>query len=257
MLGSYFVSHGSPMIALSEHPVRDAWAGLGERIAALQPEVLLVVSAHWDTPSVRISGATLLETVQDFYGFPPALHELRHDCRGDPRAAKQLAENLARAGWVVSVDPTRGIDHGAWVPLRDMPALADVPVLQLSVQSRGGAGRALELGKALLKAAPEQAVVLSSGSPVHNLGRLQPQENAPVQPWASTFMERVRDCLGAANRQGLVSLATAPEFAQAHPSLEHWLPLLVAAGAAPRLRPAEVLFSGWTHGSLPMDLYAF
>ncbi len=257
MQGSYFVSHGSPMIALSDHPVRRAWDQLGERIARSGPGVLLVVSAHWDTPSVRISGAPMLETIHDFYGFPAALYELRHDRQGSPDVAGAIADQLAGGGWQVSLDRSRGIDHGAWVPLRDMPALAGVPVLQVSVQSRAGADQALALGKALLKAAPADAVVLASGSPVHNLGRLQPEQEAPVQSWADDFMGRVHDYLAGANRQGLASMAAGPEFTQAHPSLEHWLPLLVAAGAAPRLRGAEVLYSGWTHGSLPMDVYAF
>jgi len=255
--GSYFVSHGSPMIALSENPVRLAWKQLGESIARSGPGLLLIVSAHWDTPSVRISGAPMLETIHDFYGFPPALYELSHDRQGSPDAAGALADRLAGDGWQVSLDRSRGIDHGAWVPLRDMPALAGVPVVQVSVQSRAGADQALALGKALLKAAPADAVVLASGSAVHNLGRLQPQEEAPVQPWADAFMAKVHDYLAGANRQGLAGLAGTADFARAHPSLEHWLPLLVAAGAAPRLRGAEVLYRGWTHGSLPMDVYAF
>ena len=257
MLGSYFVSHGSPMIALSHHPVRAAWEHLGGLIAEQRPSLLLMVSAHWDTPSVRVTGASSLQTIHDYYGFPAELYGLKHDRTGDPKAAQALVDRLGKAGWNVSLDRSRGIDHGGWVPLRDMPALADLPVLQVSVQSRAGAAQALELGKALIKAAPGESVLLASGSPVHNLGRLHPREDAPVQPWADQFMQSVHECLAGANRQGLAALTDSPAFAQAHPSLEHWLPLLVAAGAAPRLRAADVLYSGWTHGSLPMDVYAF
>ena len=256
VLGQFFVSHGSPMVALGDNPVRAAWAELGERIAALAPEVLILVSAHWDTPTVRVGGAPHLATLHDFYGFPETLYQLRHDRDGAPGPAQDMVRQLQARDVPASLDRTRGLDHGAWMPLRDMPALELLPVVPVSVQSRSGSRGALELGAALQRAAPERSVVLASGSIVHNLGRLSPQEQAAVQPWAEDFRNQVIDSLLTGNRQGLVQIAESTAFAQAHPSLEHWLPLLVAAGVARRPQPAELLYSDWTHGSLPMDVLA-
>ena len=112
VMPSLFLSHGSPMLTLTDCPARDFLAGLGAAIG--RPKAILCVSAHWEQPVAAVTGAARLETIHDFFGFPPALYAERYDVPGDPALAGRVAAVLEEAGIQTVVDPARGIDHGAW-----------------------------------------------------------------------------------------------------------------------------------------------
>ena len=167
VLPSLFVSHGAPTFAL--HPGR-AGAQLAELGRLLpRPRAVVLVSPHWMTRGVKVTGALRPETLYDFGGFDPRLRDLVYPAPGDPALAQRIATLLTEAGWTASVDPVRGLDHGAWVPLMHLYPKAEVPVLQVSMPHDLDAQSAHALGQALAPLGAEGVLVLGSGSLTHNL----------------------------------------------------------------------------------------
>ena len=162
-----FVSHGAPTLALEPAEAGAMLARLGRELP--RPQSILVVSAHWEAERPTVSTAALPRTIHDFYGFPRELYSLSYGAPGAPRLAQRVTELLAAAGIGCDEAPDRGLDHGAWVPLRYLYPEADVPVTQLAVSPGLGAAHHLELGRALAPLADEGVLVLGSGALTHNL----------------------------------------------------------------------------------------
>jgi len=129
-----FVSHGAPTLVIDNVPTRDFLLNLGKSLP--RPKAILAVSAHWDTFSPRLSTHPAPHTMYDFYGFPDALYEMHYPASGAVEVAQQAAKLLEQASIPVDLDPQRGLDHGAWVPLKLMYPEADIPVAQLSIPKR-------------------------------------------------------------------------------------------------------------------------
>jgi 4,5-DOPA dioxygenase extradiol len=221
-----FVSHGAPSLALD----RDGGADFARLGASLgRPAALLVVSAHWQATPPALGTRTRRPLVYDFAGFPAELYEVRYD----PSAAPALAERVTELVPEIRDAPTRGLDHGVWVPLVHMFPAADVPVLQMSLPS-GFSPRALfELGRRLRPLRDDGIVVLGSGGLVHDFGSLDWRGQAPPAEHALRFERWVRARLDAGDVEALVAFRErAPDARRAHPTDEHFLPLLVALGAA-------------------------
>src|SRR5262249_35418176 len=142
-----FLSHGAPTLAVEDGSDTRAWAELARSLP--RPRAILVVSAHWDTPEPRVSAAAQPETIHDFYGFPAELYKERYAAPGAPQLAGEVQRALEAAGLRCDVDRERGLDHGAWVPLKWMYPQADIPVTQLSVQSHRGTRHHRDLGRAI------------------------------------------------------------------------------------------------------------
>jgi 4,5-DOPA dioxygenase extradiol len=257
MLPALFISHGSPMLALEPSPARDFLAGLGATLP--RPRAILVASAHWETAHPQVNAVAVNETIHDFYGFPPALFAMRYPAPGDPALAQHVADLLHGARFEASLDPKRGLDHGAWVPLALMYPAHDIPVLQLSIQTPLGPQHHLLLGRALDALRRNDVLVIGSGSFTHNLGRLR-----RVEPGAAPAADVVAfaDWMHAALHDNriddlLAYRSKAPYAAMQHPTDEHLLPLFVALGAAGDKAPATRLHASTTYGALRMDAYAF
>lgn len=253
MLPAIFVSHGSPTLPFDDVPARDFLRGLGTRFEA--PKAILVASAHWDTQAPALNAVPRNDTVHDFYGFPPPLYELRYDAPGAPALAERAASLLSDAGATARIDATRGLDHGAWVPLMLAYPGAEIPVLQLSVQSHAGAAHHIALGRALAPLRSEGVLILGSGGFVHNLRALD-WNNGPEPEWSRAFAAWTYKALMERDEMALADYrARAPQAKQAHPTEEHFMPLFVAYGAGGA--NAERLHTSVTFGSLRMDAYAF
>ncbi len=253
-----FLSHGSPMLALQDSPARRFLQGLGESLP--RPRAILAVSAHWETPGgASLSLASLPETIHDFGGFPRALFEIQYPAPGAPWAAERAAALLEAGGLPVSRNPSRGLDHGAWVPLSLMYPDADIPVTQLSLIHGAGPHEHERLGQALAALREEGVLVIGSGGLTHNLSEFRGQPvDAPVPPWVSGFEAWMKARLDANDRAALLDYRRqAPSGARNHPSEEHLLPLYVAMGAAGPGAKAVQLHSSFEHGILAMDAYAF
>jgi 4,5-DOPA dioxygenase extradiol len=252
-LPALFLSHGAPTLAVEETAETRAWAKLAAELP--RPREILAVSAHWDTESPEVSAAPNPRTIHDFHGFPKALYEQHYDAPGAPDLAKAAAKLLAHAGIACAIDPQRGLDHGAWVPLKWMYPKADIPVTQLSVQSHRGARHHYGLGQALAPLRDDGVLVLCSGGIVHNLREIQWQSNEPVA-WAREFNDwMVSRVASGAVDELLDYRSRAPSAVRSHPTDEHLEPFFVALGAGGT--KARRLELGMTMGSLGMDGFVF
>lgn len=252
-----FVSHGSPTLPLEQSAATDFLRELGPSLG--RPEAILAVSAHWDTARPAVSAAEHPETIYDFYGFPPELYRLRYPAPGAPGLAKRAAGLLANAGMQPQVDPQRGLDHGAWTSLMLMYPQADIPVTQLSIQSRLGPGHHVRLGEALRPLRDEGVLILASGGATHNLRELRHQRgNSVPQPWTVEFNEWLADALKSRRTDDLIAYRErAPHAVRNHPTDEHLIPLFVALGAGSPGSAAQRLHSSISSGVISMDAYRF
>jgi len=234
-----------------------AWQALGRALP--RPRAVLIASAHWETSVPMLTGNRQPETIHDFGGFPPELYKLRYPAPGAPEFATQTVALLKDAGITAGIDGCRGLDHGAWVPLRWMYPDADVPVVQISVQPGLGTAHHLRLGRALAPLAADGVLIIGSGHTTHNLRdwMTNPRRQEPLR-YAQAFAEWVGDRLQAHDAAALIDYRVeAPDAVRAHPSEEHFLPLFVAWGAAGERARAERIVSGFEAGALAMDSYRF
>lgn len=249
-----FVSHGSPMFAVEPGLLGPNLQQIGSALSGVT--AVLVVSPHWQTGGLRVMSTVAPSTIHDFGGFPQALYQLQYTPPGAPEIAADAARLLADAGFQVSLDATRGLDHGAWVPLRYLFAGADVPVFQVSLPADTDAASALRLGQALAPLRERGVLVIGSGSLTHNLYEFRQHLRDPE--YAQAFADWVRDAVLRRDVEALVDYRRrAPQAERAHPTEEHFLPLLVALGASNDGDRAQLVGGGMTYGVLSMDSFGF
>jgi len=252
-----FVSHGAPTLPIEPGETGAAWDKLGKQLP--RPSAILVISAHWDTPVPTVSTAIKPETIHDFYGFPAALYKLKYSAPGAPELAKEVVALLQQAKIPVQIDDSRGLDHGAWVPLSLMYPKADIPVTQLSLQSANTPEWHMTLGRALRPLREQGVLVIGSGSISHNLGAIfKHPQGEPAPEWVTEFCDWIAEKIAANDVEALRSYRSlAPYAVQNHPTDEHLLPLFVALGAADNTEGAERLNQTMTYGMLAMDIWLF
>lgn len=254
-LPTLFISHGAPTYALEPGLAGVQLNALGRVLP--KPKAVLVVSPHWMTLEPQVTGAARPRTIHDFGGFDPALYDMSYPADGHPTLAARAVELLRSEGWAASIDPDRGLDHGAWVPLVHLYPSHDVPVVQASMPSRLDAQSAFKYGRALAQLGKEGVLVVGSGSLTHNLYEFRQQSESQAH-YAAAFTAWIREAVQAGDESKLLAaLETAPHAARAHPTAEHFLPLLVALGAAPSALPATTVPGGIVHGVLSMESYVF
>ncbi|MBI5518335.1 MAG: dioxygenase [Deltaproteobacteria bacterium] len=238
-----FAAHGAPIL------LEDAgWVGdLGRWAGALpRPRSILMVSAHWEARPAALGATATAPLVYDFYGFPERFYRVRYPAPGAPALASRVRELLRARALPFTDDPSRGLDHGAYVPLLAMYPEAQVPVLQLSLP--GLDPRALfALGEALAPLRDEGTLVFGSGFLTHNM-RYAFRPGTPS--WARDFDAWCEDALNRFDVDALLDFQSrAPAARMALPTWEHYAPLLVAAGAASTHRPAVTFpITGWWNG---------
>jgi 4,5-DOPA dioxygenase extradiol len=249
-----FVSHGAPDALLKAPDTVACWREIGLTIS--EPTAILVVSAHWEArhPTVSLSGAP--ETIHDFGGFSPVLHRMQYRAPGAPVLAERVVSLLSASGLAADLHPSRGLDHGAWVPLSAMYPQANVPVTQLSLARNTSAESNFALGKALAPLRDEGVLIVTSGAITHNFGWLDWHAEggqAPL-PQAEIFTNWVAERLAARDVSALFAYRSASYGAESHPTEEHFLPLLVALGAANGDMPLRYQ-PHFAYGGLAMDAY--
>ncbi len=251
-----FVSHGSPMRALEGGPWGEALGRLG---ASMTATAILAVSAHWEAPApLRLSSSPRPETLHDFGGFPEALYQIQYPAPGDPALAAKAAALLGAAGFEARLDDQRPLDHGTWSPLVHMAPDARLPVVQLSLPRPRSPQELFAIGRALAPLRDEGVLLMGSGGMVHNLRRLDwhGRGDAP-EPWARAFDAWAAEALASGDTEALLDWQRrAPEPATAHPSTEHWDPLLVALGASDGETPTTV-YEGFEMGNLSLRSVAW
>ena len=251
-----FVSHGSPMLMFEPVRARDFIAHLGAELG--RPKGIALVSAHWETVNPRASVVARPPTIHDFGGFPDELYQVRYPAPGAPEIARRAVDLLGEAGLTAAVDPARGLDHGAWVPLALMYPDADIPVAQISIQTPLGPAHHVAVGRALAPLREEDVLVLASGGATHNLYTMERGAHDAPPPWAVAFDDWLAAALEAGDEEALVNYRSrAPYAREAHPRDEHLLPVFVAFGAGGPGTKGRRLHRSFTHGSLSMAAFAF
>jgi 4,5-DOPA dioxygenase extradiol len=252
-----FLSHGSPLHALDPGGAGQAWRAIAGSLP--RPRAILMVSAHWETSLPMLTGGTRLNTIHDFGGFPEPLYKLRYDAPGSPELAAEAAALLRAGGITSSTNGVRGIDHGAWVPLRWMYPACDVPVVQLSVQPGLGTLHHLQVGRALQPLAEREVLVIGSGHVTHNLRDwMTSREAQQPLPYVPAFSQWLASRLASNDEAALLAYREqAPAAARAHPTEEHFLPLYVALGAAGTEAKSTRVYTGMEGAALSMDAYQF
>lgn len=234
-----FLGHGSPMNAIEDNAYRRSWQSLGSEFGVKwpKPRLILCISAHWLTRGWWLTAMARPRTIHDFGGFPQALFDQQYPAPGWPAAAQEIAELVRQpgSGQALSLDLTEwGLDHGAWAVLQPMFPQADIPVIQLSMDYSRPPAEHYALGRQLRGLRERGVLVVGSGNIVHNLRTMQASA-APDQAheWAREFDRTVTDYLLEGNHSALQAFQALGVLAQqAHPSHEHFLPLLYAAAAA-------------------------
>ncbi|HTQ70463.1 MAG TPA: class III extradiol ring-cleavage dioxygenase [Acidocella sp.] len=259
MLPTLFISHGSPTTILQDTPGRHFLESLGTLIP--RPKAILSISAHWETATPEVSNPPANETIYDFYNFPPALYALTYTPPVAHGLAKRVAELLGAASLPCKTDEARGLDHGTWVPMKLAYPAADIPVIQLSVQTHLGAKHHIALGSALRKLREEDVLIFGSGTFTHDLRRFRPGRpdiNTPETADVTEFSNWMDEKIMAADMDALADYRRlAPHAVEEHPTEEHLLPLHVALGAAGPGTTPKKLHSSVEYGFMRMDAYAF
>jgi 4,5-DOPA dioxygenase extradiol len=253
-----FVGHGSPTNALGDNEYRRAWQALGAQFGTQRPrpQLILCISAHWLTQGWWLTAMAQPRTIHDFGGFPQELFDQQYPAPGDPAAARAISLLVRqRASMPLGLDAGEwGLDHGAWSVLKPMFPEADIPLIQLSMDY----GRAPEDHYALarqLKALRERGVlIVASGNIVHNLPQMQRgAASSQAYDWALEFDQTIAGYLQQGNLDALQNFQKLGQLAKmAHPTHDHYLPLLYAAGAVESREPMRFFNTSFQAGSISM-----
>ena len=258
MQATLFVSHGAPMLAVEDGPAHRFLAGWNTRID--RPKAILVISAHWEQHGgPAVSTTEHPSTIHDFGGFPRELYEIQYAAPGAPEVAEQTVKRLRDAGYKVTSSASRGLDHGAWVPLRLMYPHADIPVFQISLIQGAGPREHYRLGTALRSLRAQGVLIIGSGSLTHNLAEFVGHRLDDAAPhWVTDFENWVAEALAAGHLSDLMDYRRLAPYAERnHPTEDHLLPLFVALGAAGEHAVAARVHTSHTYGILAMDTYSF
>jgi 4,5-DOPA dioxygenase extradiol len=243
-----FIGHGSPMNAIEDNEFKRGWEEVVRRLP--KPRAALCISAHWETPGVSITAADRPETIHDFYGFPRKLFEVRYPAPGDPDLARETA-GIVR-GARVGLDGNRGLDHGCWSVLRAMYPAADIPVLQLSLDTSQPGAFHYQLARELAPLREQGVLIVGSGDIVHNLG-IMDFGRTDGYDWALRFNDEVKKRIEARDHRDLVDYELlGPEARLAIPTPEHYLPLLYALALQGEDDPVSFFNDKTVMGSVSM-----
>jgi 4,5-DOPA dioxygenase extradiol len=246
-----FLGHGSPMNAIDDNAWSRGFQAIGAALP--RPAAILSISAHWYVGATLLTANEAPPTIHDFGGFPRALFEVQYPARGSVDLAARVAALLASRRAALSGD--WGLDHGTWSVLRHLRPAADVPVVQLSIDRRLPPAEHLAIGRALAPLRDQGVLVMGSGNVTHNLHhamRNLGRPGVPTPDWAARFDRDVAAALEQHDGPALAQLVATDDGRQSHPSIDHYLPLLYAVGAASADDPVSFPVTGWDAGSLSM-----
>jgi len=252
-----FVGHGSPMNALEDNRWSRGFAAL--RHQTPRPKAILAVSAHWFVGATSVTGNPYPKTIHDFSGFPPELYEIGYPAPGHAGLAQRVCGLLGEERASLSMD--WGLDHGTWSVLKLMYPEADVPVIQLSVNYRLDMPAHYELGRSLAGLREEGVLILGSGNAVHNLrDAFQRMRTGSTETpdWAKRFDNKLAEALVTRDTSALLSFWPGTEDGLlAHPTPDHWIPLIYAYAAAEDQDRVRFPIEGFDFGSLSMRSVLF
>ncbi len=243
---AFFVGHGSPMNALEDNPFTDSLRDLGKRVP--RPKAILVISAHWTPPYLAINLHDKDELLYDMFGFPDALYALEYPAVN----ATALHSEIQRLLGPVQVK-RRGLDHGVWSVLMHMFPQADIPVLQLAINTTLSMQEHFELGRRIRSLRKQGVMIIGSGNITHNLRDINQDKEAEVAAWAKAFDGYVKEAIEDRNFDALIHFQQRQQYARhAHPTSEHYIPLLYIAGASYPDDRSRFVYEQFEHATLSM-----
>jgi 4,5-DOPA dioxygenase extradiol len=250
-----FVGHGSPMNAIEKNKFTDFLTSFPQNLPT--PKAILVISAHWETRGTRVLKLQNPKTIHDFGGFPQALFDIQYPAPG----SLEVADKVVALGKLhqIETDSSWGLDHGTWSVLKFMYPKADVPVLQLSLNQNMTFADHLSLASELKPLRDQGILILGSGNITHNLRRVVWEPNAKPLDWAVEFDEMIKVALVNKDENVLLGKDRPNKtlWATAHPSFEHYLPLLYAYGASEKNERVNFVHEEMQMGSLSMRSMIF
>lgn len=249
-LPAIFFGHGNPMNALQHNRYTEGWRQLGMQIP--RPAAILSISAHWFVPGTGVTVSTAPRTIHDFGGFPRELFHVQYPAAGDPELARRVQKMLAPAP--VQLDDAWGLDHGTWSVLRHVYPMADIPVVQLSIDESKPARFHFEIGKRLAPLREEGVLIVGSGNLVHNLHTYAwGRHMADPYDWAIRFETEAKQMMQAGEHQALVEYEMlGPEAKLSIPTPDHYLPLLYVLGTSQARESVSFPVEGVDGGSISM-----
>ncbi len=241
-----YIGHGAPM--LLDDPI---WTAQLTQIARdlPRPKAILIVSAHWESAPITLSNsAANTPLVYDFSGFEQKFYQMTYESPDATALAQKVAALMPNSESIHQSN--RGLDHGAWVPLKIMYPAADIPVLQMSMPT-SDAFLLMELGKRLQPLRDEGVLIIGSGFMTHGLAYLRDwRTDAEAPAWSSDFDAWAAHALATGDVDELANFRSkAPGMPYAHPSVEHFTPLFITLGAAISPdKPPKTLIEGYFMG---------
>lgn len=242
-----YISHGAPPLLDDEKWMSElsGWAASLER-----PRGIVIVSAHWEAAPISIT-ATAAKTplIYDFGGFSPKFYNMKYETP-DATWLGDLVASLMPDGEELHRHSTRGLDHGAWVPLKVMFPEADIPVIQLSMPTHDPV-KLIELGRRLKPLREQGILLIGSGFMTHGLPYIRDWRiNADAPAWSAEFDHWAAEALAGGDVETLINYRTlAPGMPYAHPTVEHFTPLFITLGASDNIEtPAETKIDGYFMG---------
>ena len=259
MIPSFFIAHGSPILALENNEYTQFLNQLGKTIE--KPEAVIMFSAHWESKIQKVSQVEEYETIPDFYGFPEEMYRIKYPAKGNTKLALEVEKLFKQYGVAYEVDYTRGLDHGAWVVLRMLYPEADIPVISMSVNPESIPEEQYKIGKALAELRKRGLLIIGSGGTVHNLRALRKdKDDGQVDEWAIEFDNWLETRVKNWDIESLFRYKTdAPSASLAVPphGNEHFIPLFYAMGAADNKQTATLLYRSYRYRNLSHSVWQF
>uniref|UniRef100_A0A8D8VNV6 Extradiol ring-cleavage dioxygenase n=2 Tax=Cacopsylla melanoneura TaxID=428564 RepID=A0A8D8VNV6_9HEMI len=257
-----YIPHGGGPCFFMEWDPPDNWNSMKHYLEQLEktlprkPSSILLISAHWnDAPVFTVGSGERPQLIYDYYGFPDHTYKLKYDAPGNPSLAKQVKELIAKTGIPVKEDPSRGYDHGVFIPLKVIFPVADIPIVTLSLRSDLDPTAHIAVGKALESLRSQDVLIVGSGMSFHNMRGYNPrfyEASKQFDDYLNTAAESDED-----TRNGMLTAwSNAPGGRQSHPYEDHLMPLLVVAGAGGKDigkrvysdKVSDVIISGYQFG---------
>lgn len=246
-----FVGHGSPTNAIEKNDFTETWRKLAKKFP--KPKAIVCISAHWLREGTGVLHVKKPKTIHDFYGFPPELYKQKYSAPGSLELAEKIQKKVKSVS--ISLDKEWGLDHGTWSVLTHMYPLATIPTIQLSLDYQLTPEKIYQVGKELSFLREEKVLLVGSGNVVHNLMRM----NTIAKPhtWARAFDEFVKTSLENREDKKLIQYEHDPSAQLAHPTNDHFLPLLYVLGAADKNEKPSFFNEKIVYGSISMRGVAF
>lgn len=253
IMPTLFISHGAPDIVTRNTPAVVALKTVAKQLPT--PKGVVIVSAHWIEDPITMTSGGALKTIHDFAGFDPQLYQIEYPARGDEKISQRIIELLANSDIQSNLDKRRGLDHGAWVPLKILYPKADIPVVQLSLPV-ATMRELTRYGEALKPLVEEGILIIGSGGSVHNLRTMNLSNQ--TDNFAIEFEQWLKQSVEGNHLQRLIDDSQYPnDFHMAHPTIEHFAPLVFAWAAASEQATGKRVHTSFDYGNIGMSIYQF